>query len=417
MTPPRAEPSPRSSVVAPILTNLILIAGSVAVALCLAEVALRVLGISYPIFDTWDADRGVILMPGKEGWYRQEGQAYLRINGLGYRDVEHATTKPAGVLRIAVLGDSFAEARQVEVKDTFWKRLENEPVLSEAIRPRRIEVLNFGVGGYGTAQAMLTFEKDAVRFEPDIVVLQMFVGNDFVNNSRALSYRAQDAFRPFFLRSNDGLELDTSFRQQGFATWKKRLLLTTIHYSRVLELLNQVRRNHLIGQLQASGKNKQSNDSTKKTAPVELGTYTSVFVAPQEPDWKEAWAVTERMLETLHEKVKAADARLVVLVTPTAISVHPSLEARAQYRADLGIDDFEYPDRRLQAHSRKTGYALVPLTRRLQQVVQASKEPLHGFDNAAIGFGHWNERGHAHVAAILAQHLAEHPVAAAPQAR
>jgi hypothetical protein len=41
---------------------------------------------------------------------------------LGYWDSEHEIAKPAGTFRIAVLGDSFAEARQVaqEESEALW---------------------------------------------------------------------------------------------------------------------------------------------------------------------------------------------------------------------------------------------------------------------------------------------------------
>ena len=40
----------------------------------LAEIILRVAGISFPIFDAYDYDRALKLMPGKEGRYDKEGE-------------------------------------------------------------------------------------------------------------------------------------------------------------------------------------------------------------------------------------------------------------------------------------------------------------------------------------------------------
>ena len=81
---------------------------------------MRLVGLSFPVFDTYDEVRGVKLMPGKKGWSRREGEAYLEINSLGYRDQEHDLGKPPDTLRIAVLGDSFTEARQMPVEDPYW---------------------------------------------------------------------------------------------------------------------------------------------------------------------------------------------------------------------------------------------------------------------------------------------------------
>jgi len=172
----------------------LLVVFGLGVGLLLAEMCLRLLGISNPVFDTYDPDRGVKLRPGKRGWYRKEGNAFIAVNSLGYRDVEHLVRKPPGVYRIAFLGDSFTEARQVDIADTYWKLLESKLTSCGALAGRRVEALNFGVGGYGTAQELLTLRIDVLRLHPDLVVLAFLTGNDIANNSRALD----DGYRPYF---------------------------------------------------------------------------------------------------------------------------------------------------------------------------------------------------------------------------
>ena len=86
------------------------------VALLVCEAALRLSGWSAPIFSEPDSRLGVRLVPNAEGWWREEGNTYLRINSSGFRDRDHQKQKPANTYRIAVLGDSYAEARQVRSK-------------------------------------------------------------------------------------------------------------------------------------------------------------------------------------------------------------------------------------------------------------------------------------------------------------
>ena len=80
------------------------------------EIGLRIAGVSYPSFFTADEYRGVALRPGAEGWWLQEGEAYIRINSAGLRDRERTKVKPANTVRVAVLGDSYAAAFQVSWK-------------------------------------------------------------------------------------------------------------------------------------------------------------------------------------------------------------------------------------------------------------------------------------------------------------
>src|SRR6266850_1701112 len=82
----------------------------------IVEIGLRTIGYSYPQFYQLDQSRGYSLRPGIEGWYRKEGGSYVHVNSDGLRDREHTRQKPADTIRIAVIGDSSAEALQVPVE-------------------------------------------------------------------------------------------------------------------------------------------------------------------------------------------------------------------------------------------------------------------------------------------------------------
>ena len=65
------------------LAKLLLVVLGFAMGGVVAELALRVSGYSYPEFYQRDEVLGVSLLPGAEGWYRKEGEAYVRINSDG----------------------------------------------------------------------------------------------------------------------------------------------------------------------------------------------------------------------------------------------------------------------------------------------------------------------------------------------
>src|SRR5918912_279301 len=129
---------------------------SVTFGLLIFELFLRAVGYTYPVFYQPDEVRGYSLKPGMEGWYRKEGAAFVRINSDGLRDREHSKEKPADVLRVAVVGDSYAEAFQVEQDKAFWSVMEKRLQECPALAGRRVEVINFGVSGYGPTQELLT---------------------------------------------------------------------------------------------------------------------------------------------------------------------------------------------------------------------------------------------------------------------
>src|ERR1043166_7700835 len=96
----------------PLRVRVAVVAASVVVGLLIFEVFLRAIGYTYPIFYQPDEVRGYALRPRMQGWYRKEGAAFVSINSDGLRDREHSKQKPPDTFRIALLGDSYAEAFQ-----------------------------------------------------------------------------------------------------------------------------------------------------------------------------------------------------------------------------------------------------------------------------------------------------------------
>ena len=84
-----------------------------------------------------------------------------RLGARGVREVDQES--PAGVTRIVTIGDSFTFGDGVDDEQAWPARLER--MLSG------VEVINFGTGGYGMGQVILSFEELASRLEPDFVIL------------------------------------------------------------------------------------------------------------------------------------------------------------------------------------------------------------------------------------------------------
>jgi hypothetical protein len=130
-----------------------------------------------------DAELGWSLRPGVAGLRSDEPwQADVRTNASGFRDVEHAG-KAAGVTRVVVLGDSFVFGSGVRQDETLTYRL-------AALLGPTFEVVNLGVPGYGTDQALLTLRRWGPRLSPD-VVLAGFFWNDVMENATGEIYGMQ----------------------------------------------------------------------------------------------------------------------------------------------------------------------------------------------------------------------------------
>lgn len=176
---------------------------------------MRIAGVSYPKFYQADASRGYSLRPGVEGWYEFEGRAYVRINSDGLRDREHSKTKPPNTFRVAILGDSYAEAFQVPLEESFWSVMQKRVGECSGVDQPQVEVINFGVAGYGTAQELITLRERVWQYSPDLVLLAFLPINDLTDNSRVLRVRS-DPNVPYFEIRDGTLILDSFFPRIKF---------------------------------------------------------------------------------------------------------------------------------------------------------------------------------------------------------
>ena len=364
------------------------------VALGLCEVAMRAVGISFPRFDRPDALLGGSLIPGAEGWFTKEGRGWVAINAAGFRDRDHALGPAPDRLRVAVLGDSFAEARHVELEETFWSVAEREMAGCEALAGRRPEFLNFGVSGYGTAQELLLLRERVFAYRPDWVLLAFFVGNDLRNNTRPL----QKGGRPYFVYENGGLVLDTSFNdspgQRLRTSALGRSFYGALPHSRVLQLLLEASELRRRSEQLARIEEERRTAATSLTAGEEPGLDNQVYREPREPDWELAWRTTEDLLRMMRDEVTSHGARFLLVTLSTGIQVHPDPAVRERFAALLGVDDLLYPDRRLRDFGEREGIDVLTLVPPLRARAEADGQCLHGFEDAIPCGGHWNRLGH-----------------------
>jgi len=121
-------------------------------------------------------------MANRAGWKRSaEFSVQVRVNSKGLRGPEVAYEKAPGMFRVLVVGDSFTFGGQVEEDETFVVRLGHE--LQKAANrassePRQIETINAGVDGWNTANELAWLTSEGLRYEPDLVVLMFYTGND-----------------------------------------------------------------------------------------------------------------------------------------------------------------------------------------------------------------------------------------------
>src|SRR3990170_8783583 len=131
-------------------------------------------------FHELDKNIGYKGIPNAEiEWNVGKTESYVKMNSHGFRDRERSYEKGKDVFRIVVLGDSIIEALQVPLEQAFTDVL-GRMLNSES--DKRFEVINLGVGGFGTGQEYLTLKYYGLNYQPDLVILAFFLFNDIRNN-------------------------------------------------------------------------------------------------------------------------------------------------------------------------------------------------------------------------------------------
>jgi len=171
------------------LANVALAALAFVVAGALGEVLVRLLykqeTVLFPRYHTdYRYGRYTIrgTWPNAEYWMTSvDGSWKVVTNSRGFRNTkEFAVPKPASVFRVLSLGDSHTQGYEVRQDFTFSAVLERF-LNRHAIRA---EVINAGVSGFSTAEALVFLENEGIRYAPDVVVLG-FNANDFEDNLKA----------------------------------------------------------------------------------------------------------------------------------------------------------------------------------------------------------------------------------------
>ena len=114
-------------------------------------------------------------------WFRTGA---VHVNSSGFRGREFSAVKPAGLYRIAVVGDSFTFGNGVRQEDRYSDLL-------QARLPSHFEVLNFGTPGANTPEHRSLVEHLLPAIHPDFVLLQWYV-NDMEDDDTV----GRPTFRP-----------------------------------------------------------------------------------------------------------------------------------------------------------------------------------------------------------------------------
>ena len=363
----------------------------------MTECALRLADVKFEgSFYKPDRELGYALRPNAHGWNVAENETYFQVNSDGMADREHTLSRPPGVIRIAIVGDSVSEAKQVARDQAYWS------VIQRRLSNQHVEVLNFGVAGYSLAQESIVIEQRVWKYDPQIIVLAGTIESFILRSARSLSPNKASEHPPFYILNNGVLQLDAQTLQERAAFHDSgrfhNMEGDLMNSSRLLSLLNEgVKKAHerILSKL-GRASDPDANVSYQET---------DCLLGPARPDLKAAWEVSEALILRSRDAAAKhhADLWLFTLDMPEQVEMDPN--KRAALERKLSVMDLFLTDRLIADFASANGIHHGTLAPGLLAYAETHHTVLHGFTHIPRNVGHANQIGHRLMGEMIANQL------------
>jgi len=297
----------------------------------------------------------------------------VKLNSLGFHDRDHPVERPTpATYRILVLGDSYVAAWEVPVADTFHKLLEARLAAEDPLRRASYQVIAFGQGRTAQETEIEWLRKYGTLYQPDMVLLLFFCGNDFMEND-ATTFAAASRFGRHYINE---------VAPRKIRLYEKLLLFPR---SRLNGLLADAAAEYYAEHLDRF----VPGVSREDLEDPEIGIYRN----PLPPEWPEAFDRTRQLLNLMRRQTEAMHARFVLAALSGPQSMGEVAERELWAEASDPHFDYQRPERWIREWAEHAGVPLVELGPPLAKI--GRREVFWKHDQ------HLNPRGHAVVADLL----------------
>lgn len=383
-------------------------AGGVFAAFVLVEVGARILGAAPTVppdsYYNLSAVTGTIPLPYDRFVYNEDGREVLAtFNYRSLRDIDHDYEKPPGTQRIMFLGDSYTAGWQIELGENYVSRMRTW-LNALPNRPVDYDLINAGWHGWGTDRQYLFYREEGYRYDNDLVVLQIYVGNDFSDNGIGLLGLPIPGDRPYFSLDESGdlryvpytdssphlLREGRSFGEQVKAFLRERFFTYNVIRKGAWSLGSALRG-------AGSPTPTATTSASDATGPHPLPVVHEIFGPSYDERWEAVFEITRQLLHELRLEVEASGGRLVAFIVPVEYALSSEKWAYfVEYHELTGEWDPNRPAILFETMLEDEAIPYLNLTPALRDYIEETGHWLR------YGVPHWTPEGHC-VAGVIVQ--------------
>ncbi|QNH56892.1 alginate O-acetyltransferase AlgX-related protein [Limnospira indica] len=322
-------------------------------------------------------------------------------NQFGFNDRDYPLQPDPDIFRMLILSDSFNWAGGQQ--GNYTALLENQ--FREHYGQHQVDVINAGYPGTHTAEQLALLKKYGLQYNPHLVVLGFFVGNDFFD---------ADPYRKRII-VND-LYIDIDPRQEliifGYPIIpKSRLLLFIQQKYKIFREAARSQQSHQLPQSQLVATTEAIALDEPETSPgilslekfldVERGRMSFCNIEKLQNGDRDA--NINYILDSISEMnaiLQARNIKFIVAIYPDEYQVNDHLLNQLQSTFYLNLDDYDITCQQniLISHLESNNIPYIDLTPRFR--VEQQNRHLYLFQEP-----HWNSHGNQLAKDILFEHL------------
>lgn len=382
-----------------LLTNLILLIVSLLLTAAVMELGLR---LADPL---GRAELGLLIGIRPESNYEADEKLNYRPRDPLYfwDDKDHPPTpeKPAGVVRIFALGDSFTKAHgNIGAENSFYHQLERK--IQGLPGAPAYQFFHFGVSGYSEVQYLELLRRYGPQYHPDWAIIQVYLGNDVGENAglivRQLAMTPEGQLAITDTPPASGAAEVSAWQQ--FLRWAAPARWSYLY--RFVEerwpvLLYRLRK----AEASSPPATSVPVQSSPPTALANINTgphFISLMQRRPLPEIEHAWQVTDQLLADIVNEGQRQHIRLIFVLIPQELQVNqPAWEEAVGI---LGLDptayDRDLPSQRFSALLTKYKIPVIDLTPGFRAAITAGTD---------LYDGHFNRAGHDLATELILQGL------------